>query len=336
MTRAFSTVSARPLHVILEAAARAGVDVDAVLAEAALEPARLEGLSARLTYVEVAAGCSALDARAKHLPLALLALAHLEEGALGMVESLAFACDSLRSTARLMSQLARLVGDGIGFELRDEGRESSFIHVPHPGHPIPPVLAELAMVITVCVARRLMGRELRTTEVRFTHSRPSYASELEAFFGATVTFGASEIAVRFPSIYLDLPLRGHDAITAGLEARARAFMQVLPTEEGLRSRLRAWMAPRLEKEAPELTCAAQDLGLNSRTLQRRLRGFGTSFQHEIDALRRQIVEHGALLAPSVGALASSVGFRDVSAFSRAFRRWTGESPRGFRARRLAT
>jgi AraC-like DNA-binding protein len=181
------------------------------------------------------------------------------------------------------------------------------------------------------ISRRLSGRELRATQTRFTHARPAHAAQLEALFGAPAVFGASEIALEFPAIYLDLPLLAQEGSIEEIEARARACVDMLPAEEGLLSRLRAWVALRLQEE-PSLADAARDLGLGPRTLQRRLRDFGTSFQNELDVLRRQIGRERVLVSPSVGQLAASLGFRDASAFTRAFRRWTGESPRDFRAR----
>ena len=74
---------------------------------------------------------------------------------LAWVESIGLPCRSLRQAAWLTTKLARIIGDGVGFALREEGRESSFIHQPHPGHPIPPVLAELTMLAVGQIARRL-------------------------------------------------------------------------------------------------------------------------------------------------------------------------------------
>lgn len=327
----FSTVSALPLRIVLQTAEHAGVDVNAVLAEAGVNPEHLMGFAPRLTYVEVAAVCAALEVHAKGIPLAILAVDQLGEGAFGVIESVGYVCGTLRNAAHLLSKLVRIVGDGLGFELRDNGRTATFIHVPHPGHPIPPVLAELTMLAIGRISRRLSERELRATQIRFTHARSPHASQLEAFFGAPVVFGASEIALEFPAIYLDLPLHRQHGSVEDLEARVRAFLSVLPTEEGLLSRLRAWVAQRLQEE-PSLSDAARELGLGPRTLQRRLRDFGTSFQSELDSLRRQIGKQRVLVTPSVGELAASLGFRDASAFTRAFRRWTGESPRDFRAR----
>ena len=77
-------------------------------------------------------------------------------------------------------------------------------------------------------------------------------------------------------------------------------------------------------------CAAQ-LGISSRTLRRRLQERGLSYQDIADSVRadfaRSYLESSRL---SIECIAERLGCSEPTSFSRAFRRWTGMSPREFR------
>ncbi len=78
-----------------------------------------------------------------------------------------------------------------------------------------------------------------------------------------------------------------------------------------------------------MAATARALNMSRQTLYRRLKAEGTSFERVLDDLRRETalsyLESERL---SVSETAYLVGFSDRSAFSRAFKRWTGRSPRG--------
>jgi AraC-like DNA-binding protein len=85
---------------------------------------------------------------------------------------------------------------------------------------------------------------------------------------------------------------------------------------------------------PEQTGKA--LGIHARTLQRRLRDEGTSFEKIKDDVRKQWAD-SLLVQPSVSLsqIALMLDYADLSAFSRSCRRWFGEAPRTYRTRKLA-
>jgi AraC-like DNA-binding protein len=80
---------------------------------------------------------------------------------------------------------------------------------------------------------------------------------------------------------------------------------------------------------------APALGVSARSLQRKLRAAGSSFEQELDQVRREVAE--ALLAQahvSLGEVAARVGFAEQGSFTRAFQRWTGSTPSHARRRLL--
>jgi AraC-like DNA-binding protein len=143
----------------------------------------------------------------------------------------------------------------------------------------------------------------------------------------------------FPTRHLEIAARGANPLIASqIEKFAVAFAaQAIPPptfREGVADATRALLA---EGQPTDRVAVARQLHVSWRTLQRRLEEERTSFRAIRDAVLREVVE--ALLSNSVlkvEAIALSVGFGEVAAFSKAFKRWTGCSPTVYRRRLAAT
>ena len=84
----------------------------------------------------------------------------------------------------------------------------------------------------------------------------------------------------------------------------------------------------MKGEAPSISGIARAMAMSERNLQRRLAAEGTTFQSVLDAARRELaIRHLSDPGATVAKVAWLVGFSEPSAFHRAFRRWTGQSPR---------
>jgi AraC-like DNA-binding protein len=154
-----------------------------------------------------------------------------------------------------------------------------------------------------------------------------------------VRFAQAEYAVAFDARALDAPLRGANPLVgAQLEGIVAATLPAATPPATLRGRVeqatRALLAS--GRRAPQ-TAVAQRLHLSTRSLQRRLGEERTSFRAVRDGVLRSVVE-AQLWNPalSVKEIAIGLGFADVAAFSKAFRRWTGQPPTSFRDRLLRT
>ncbi|WP_394841913.1 ester cyclase [Pendulispora brunnea] len=97
--------------------------------------------------------------------------------------------------------------------------------------------------------------------------------------------------------------------------------------------LRQYLRGAFQSGTPEMRAAARQMGIGSRTLQRRLNQAGTTFSQEVDAARRELACQ-YVLEPDrpFREIAVRLGFVDIGSFFRAFRRWTQTSPRQFRLR----
>ena len=143
---------------------------------------------------------------------------------------------------------------------------------------------------------------------------------------------APETSIAIHKRVFDLPLRRPDpSLFAYLERHARSLESQLRDDHSLTERVRQCLVERLRDGEPEQREIARLLGLHERTLQRRLRAEQTTFAQLLDSVRSELARM-FLGDPrlAVFEIAYLLGFSEPSAFQRAFRRWTGQTPREYR------
>ena len=133
---------------------------------------------------------------------------------------------------------------------------------------------------------------------------------------------------------LSLPMRSADPHLLALLTRLGDELLAARSsgKTPLRSRVERLVLDGLPKGAPEAARLARALGLSERTLARQLSAEGTSYQQIVNELRRDTAKsYLSDPALSIGQVAYLLGYSEQSAFTTAFRRWTGESPRTYRS-----
>ena len=170
-------------------------------------------------------------------------------------------------------------------------------------------------------------------EVRFPFAAPDHAAVYPLIFPGPVAFDASRAGFTFDASYLALSIvRDETAMTQMLERALPLTVLQYRRDRLLVRRARDLLAahPDEIRDAPTL---AHRLNVSTRTLYRQLRDAGSSLQQLKDGARRVRAEE--LLRRTrrpIAQIARAVGFRNEKSFSRAFRQWTGQSPRDFRDR----
>jgi AraC-like DNA-binding protein len=119
-----------------------------------------------------------------------------------------------------------------------------------------------------------------------------------------------------------------------LSAHAEALLKSLESSKTIKGRVESLLMPILHTGEASVDVIACKMGVSRPTLFRRLKAEGTTFKQVLDELRHKLSLHylsGKKV--SVNEIAYLVGFSDAAAFSRAFKRWTGQSPRAVRISR---
>ena len=175
-------------------------------------------------------------------------------------------------------------------------------------------------------------------EVYVTHPQPTYLAEYERIFRAPIHFSSDRNALLIDEAWTDVQISLSPRYVFGVfSEHAQALLQSLEKRQTTRGRVESLLMPILHKGDVGIESVAKKLGLSRQTLFRRLRAEGVSFERLLDDLRRELAQHylsGQQV--SVNETAYLVGFSEPAAFSRAFKRWTGISPKQARSRIAAT
>lgn len=203
-----------------------------------------------------------------------------------------------------------------------------------PLGPLQVLILDALMSLFIVCGQQLTGRKF-SADMRLTYAEQPHHAELRALLGERLSFDCAFTQVRFPRIGLQIPLGLPDPqLLAMAQAQCEAELQRLHDEGGLLPDVRRVIKRHLA-ETPTLERVADELHFSPRTLRRRLAELGTSFQMILEQLRRgravELLLHSVL---SVEQISAELGYLDPSNFGRAFRRWTGQSPRAYRTTRL--
>jgi AraC-like DNA-binding protein len=196
-------------------------------------------------------------------------------------------------------------------------------------------IIDASLAIAVNALRALCGSEWRPTEVLVPRMTPADPEPYRRHFRAPIRFNQESATLVFPTADLKRRVAGADPLLwTVLEDR----MRQLRTNAGVgfSDDIRRLLRTRLMGAR----CSAEDmagfLALHRRTLSRRLKGSGQGYRSMTNEVRFEIARH--LLEDTevpLGEIAAALGYSEASAFTRAFRRWSGQTPTAWRMDRLS-
>lgn len=339
-TRRPLAAGSRALPAILRWLRGRGLDVDGAVARLGLPPGAEQAEEAPVSPPEFegliawAAGALGDPLLAVHLP-ELLPWSSDPAGTPG-----ARASSTLREAFERVARYAPLLHAPLRVACEERGDEFLVLH--HLSGAAQRGLRftnEYALASMLVHARRIVGSAVSPRRVWFAHPAPEEIGELRAFFGTIdVEFERPQGGMAFLAEQAALSTPGGDARPPTPAGRLGGrFPGDAPAEADfvglLAGRLRQWLTAGALGSAGPVTAieVARRLRMGTRTLQRRLEQQGTSFKEVLDRVRADLARAYLLdRALPLGEVAYRVGFSDPSTFSRAFKRWTGRSPRDYR------
>jgi AraC-like DNA-binding protein len=251
-----------------------------------------------------------------------------------LVASSSTLADGIRQAERFLC----LRDESVEMRLVDDGDAWRWIASPSYlglARDRPGMIQHTINLVATClqVARVLTGVTLAPLSVAIAAPRPARTDELERFFAAPPRFEAPLSALTLSKEQLALPMRKADpALLAVLTRHAEEILTRLPLAPGRWiGQVRRALIESLHAGDSDLSRVAKRFAVTPRTLQRRLREEGSSFQTLLDGARQELALR-YLRDPgrTASEVAYMLGFREASAFCRAFHRWTGVTPAAFR------
>lgn len=198
-----------------------------------------------------------------------------------------------------------------------------------------PALPHLVVSVFAGIAsfsRWLFADPVPFSRLELQRASPELAEACGSLFGCPVESAQSQNCLWFDRSILSWRVQTADR--ASLDAMTRYAHQLLTereqVSEGLRQRIRDWLSRHLS-ESPGIEALARELNVGPRTLQRRLKAIGTSYQAELEAVRMARAREWLLdRRLTIGEVAFRLGYQEQSSFNHAFRERFGRSPSEFR------
>jgi len=326
------TVAAGVARRMLEFAVSKGANEQALIACSGIDPAQLEDQDNRIPLPQYAALIKAAQRLADDPAITLHYAESVNLLEVSVVGLLGYACENMMEAFLQLKRYSRLIvdvdtGTADRFTLVDEERGLWLIdNRLHPNDF--PELSETAFAQMICGTRQFGGKPF-VTEVHFTHPDPGYRDECERILGVPVFYNSDRngglLDPASPSWRMALQPRYAFGI---LSEHAEGLLKKLESSKSIRGRVETILMPILHTGTANMHLVAGKMGLSRQTLFRQLRKEGVTFDKLLDDLRHQLALHymrGKKV--SVNEIAYLVGFAGYPAFSRAFKRWTGTSPR---------
>ena len=245
----------------------------------------------------------------------------------------------LASSETLIEALERgarysgIANEGVALRCINEGEIGlSFRYVGVSRHPDRHQI-EFWITSVLRVVRQITGLRLVPARVRFSHHR-SRDDELRQYFGDAIVYGADADDITFPGNFRLAPAAGADPYLNKLLVSycEDAIRHRAKADGSARSLVENAIVPLLPHGKVQVNDVSRRLGMSPRTLARRLAAEGLTFSEILEGLRTDLTKHylqdGQLAISQVAWL---LGYKEAGAFSRAFKRRTGKTPREQRA-----
>ena len=216
----------------------------------------------------------------------------------------------------------------------DEAPENvEFIHTtPELDGTLDRIRSDIVMAIIYDMCRVNFGNGFSALRVAFRHPAPADASPYAALFGCPVTFGADGNRLLIGSAEADHPLPTGNRDLAAAHDRILVEQLARLDKSNVVARFRASLLERMTLGEFSEEHIARDLHMSQRSLQRRLAEADASYQSLLDDTRRDMaLRYIQDPRKTANEIAFLLGYSQQSAFTRAFRRWTGMSPSEYRS-----
>ena len=264
--------------------------------------------------------------------IALRVSTMVKPSTLGIIGYLASASESPRNAFELVKGLTPLLWEDFECDL-ESNDEFAFIRCRSGGSSqVSRFTTEYSIGLTITMSRAL-GPTHRDgpLEARFSYSAPSYAGEYERILRLPVRFDADEDGVVFPvSSMVSSNPSADAALRQLLQQYAADQLARIPSNDRFSQRIRATLRSMLPLGHLSADSVAAQFSMSDRTLRRRLQEEGTSYQEVLDDVRAELARrYLGTDKRGIDEVALLLGFSDSSAFSKAFRRWTGKTPADF-------
>jgi AraC-like DNA-binding protein len=314
-----------------------GIDARPLLREAGIDPSVLRDPSARIPATFWDTAGARVTALIPDPAFGLRAARCWHPSNLGALGHAWLTSSTLRTGLERLQRYSRILGEKATLKITHAREGLQFAYDHRRRDPFSAIATDFAMSLVLDMCRMNYGASLKPVAVRLSRARPKDAEPYRHFYGCPIHFDANENSFLISHRVADEPLPTANRQLAGTLDGILATQLAALDRNNLPARCKSNLLEQLTSgEASEKDMARQ-LHMSRRTLQRRLAESNTTYQKLVDDTRRDLaMQYMEDPGKSITDVTFLLGFSGQSAFTRAFRRWTGTSPTNFRQRNKIT
>lgn len=316
---------------------RRGLAAETVCQAAQIDPAWVDEPNSRVPAAAMERLWAAAEQLTGDADLGLHSAESYNPGALSIVGYVILSCRTAGEALERFARYAQLLNEGlqVSVEHKQDTTTCRFGAADDLGSYLrrsPRQVIETVAAGIVLTLGRVAAQPPVPIEVTFQHAAPASIAEHARVLGPVVRFDQSENAVVYSTSALAAGMLSADpALLEVFEGDARRRLEQLKLHGAVSGRVQSIVFARMKGEVPSLTAIASELAMSERSVQRSLTEESTSYREIVDDVRKGLaLSHLSRPDASVADVAFLLGFSEPSAFTRAFRRWTGSSPSQFR------
>ena len=329
-----ATIGIHYVNAALTGSTKAGCDPEQLLAEAGIKPSLLQQPDARVHADQMTRLVQAVWRELGDEFMGFVG-ERCKNGVFALMAETVSHCNTLRNMLDTGIRFYNLFCSGIEMSLQEQGELAELsVRFTQPQLDPQHFYREFWLVIWHRFPSWYIGESIHLSAVDLDYPVPGYEQELRYIFPCQLNFDRPTCKLVFLRNYLDKPLIRSELELKAFLTNSPADLMTIPGEDHSLAAQIQRMILKLDGDHlqfPKIEVLARMLRISPQTLHRRLLADGTSYQQIKNHIRRDIAISKLVKEKcSVDDVSRIVGFSEPSSFTRAFKQWTGMSPRDYR------
>ncbi len=253
---------------------------------------------------------------------------------MGLVGHVFFNCDTLGEAVTQYVRLHRLINESVTLSFEQAGDQAILTwQADSPGHYCRQDM-DRTLAAALCRTRHFIHSSIIAEWAEIAHPEPSYGNEYQRLLGGRIYFGSGTTRLAFASRHLSHPIPHRNPyVYSAVLKQVNSLLARLQSRRTFGRKIRRLISRQMATERIDADTLAKQCHMSRQTLYRRLKKEGLGFHELVEEVRKdKALRYVAADHYALGEIAFLLGFSELSAFSRAFKRWTGMAPAQYRAR----
>lgn len=309
-----------------------GIEPQQFMREIGVQPEALRDVQARLPSRLADVAFAKAATRIPDPAFALRAAEAWHPSNLGTMGYAWLSSRTLHTGLKRMERFSRILGQRFSYQVFNEPAGLRFVYDHGRGDsPIGHAMTDFSLSILIDMCRTNFGSELLLQQLQLRRPHPENPEPWQKFYGCSVHFDAPTDSFLIDHATADKPLPSANIPLANTFDSILTEQLASTFQTDLLGRCKSHLLRELTSGTPSVSELATAIGMSQRTLLRKLGELGLTYQQLLDEMRHELGRRYLDdPAKSVTEIAFLLGFSEQSAFTRAFKRWSGMSPSAYR------